>query len=469
MTDIFPMERRLRRLRTPDDVPQNPVEFARKVLGTSLYAKQEEMLRAVASRPLVSVSGANGTGKDFAAAIAAVWWLAVFPKSMVVVTAPTMRQVNDIVFAEMRAALERKRVTNPWGFQTYRKPYVVDPSDRKHHFAIGISVRDSVGGSGMSLGEGVFGYHSPNQLVIVSEAQGMDPSNFESISRLNPACVLMTGNPFSSQGVFYDSHHGESHRYYSIELSAFDTPNLEPGAPMRGYPQFPGMVTKMDVENRKNEWGEDNPLYQSGVLGEFPDRLDDAVVPKWVVERAVEQVVEPSGKVVVACDVARFGKDKTVATLRQGGRARILWKEQGRDTMHLAGRLGAYIRDHQVDFLVVDDAGVGGGVVDRLSEVGTGRTKLVAFNGGARARNPDLYANATSEAWMKMRDWFLGGEADVERDPDMMSQLWSRAYGYQSDRRIMLESKSKMNKSPDEADALAMTFAVQEVGFNIWV
>ena len=321
----------------------------------------------------------------------------------------------------------------------------------------------------MSLGEGVFGYHSPNQLVIVSEAQGMDPSNFESISRLNPACVLMTGNPFSSQGVFYDSHHGESHRYYSIELSAFDTPNLEPGAPMRGYPQFPGMVTKMDVENRKNEWGEDNPLYQSGVLGEFPDRLDDAVVPKWVVERAAERVVEPTGKVVVACDVARFGKDKTVATLRQGGRARILWKEQGRDTMHLAGRLGAYIRDNQVDFLVVDDAGVGGGVVDRLSEVGTGPTRLVAFNGGARARNPDLYANATSEAWMKMRDWFLGGEADVERDPDMMSQLWSRAYGYQSDRRIMLESKSKMNKSPDEADALAMTFAVQEVGFNIWV
>jgi hypothetical protein len=463
------MERRLMRLTEPGDVPRHPVEFARKVLGTSLYSKQEEILRAVASHSKVSVSGANGTGKDFAAAIAAVWWLVSFPKAMVVVTAPTMRQVNEIVFEEMRAALERKRVTNPWGFQTYRKPHIVDPLDRKHHFAIGISVRDSVGENGMSLGEGVFGLHSPNQLVIVSEAQGMEPSHFQSLSRLNPACILMMGNPFSSQGVFYDSHHGDGGGYHSIELSAFDTPNLEPGAPERGYPQGPGMVTKMDVENRKSEWGEDDPLYESGVLGKFPKSLDDAVVPKSSVDAAVARSVAPKGRVIVGCDVARFGKDKTVVVVRQGGRARILWKDQGRDTMHLSGRLGAYIRDHQVDVLVVDEAGLGAGVVDRLREVGTGMTSLVAFLGGERARNPERYGNSTTEAWMKMRDWFVSGEADIEDDRDLRAQLVSRGYRYQSDSRVVLESKSKMRTSPDEADALAMTFGVKEAGFSIWV
>lgn len=447
----------------------DPAEFARKAMGARLYPKQGEILRAVASRPRVSVAGANGTGKDFAAAVAAVWWLVNFPKSTVVVTAPTFRQVNDIVFAEIRSAMRRKRVANPWGFKAFRRPHIVDLSDRDQHFAIGISAPESVGGYGMSLGRGVQGYHSPNQLVIVSEAHGVEASHFEAMRRLNPACVLMTGNPFSSSGEFYDSHHDKRRLYATIRLSAFDTPNLQPGAPLRGWPQFPGMVSRMDVENRKAEWGEESPLYQSGVLGEFPEGVDDAVVPRWAVERAAGASVEPSGKVVVACDVARFGRDRTVAVLRQGGRARILWKEQGRDTMHLAGRLGAYIRDHRVDLLVVDDAGVGGGVVDRLNEVGAGRTRLAAFNGGARARNPELYANATSEAWMKMRDWFMAGDADIEPDQDLMRQLWSRDYGYQSDRRIILESKSRMDRSPDEADALSMTFAVREAGFNIWV
>ena len=457
-----------RRWLTPDDIP-HPVEFARKALGASLYPKQEEMLWAVASQPRVSVAGANGTGKDFAAAIAAVWWLVHFPKSMVVITAPSFRQVNDIVFAEMRSALERKQVANPWGFKAFRKPHIVDLKDRDEHFAIGFTAPESVGGYGMSLGKGMLGYHSPNQLVIISEAHGVAPSHFEAMRRLNPACVLMTGNPFSSSGEFYDSHHEDSHKHHTIRLSAFDTPNLRPDAPERGWPQFPGMVSRMDVENRRIDWGEDSPLYQAGILGEFPDSLDDTLVPRWVVERAVEQVVEPSGNVVVACDVARFGKDKTVVVRRQGGRARILWKDQDRDTMHTAGRLGAYIRDNRVDYLVIDDPGIGGGVVDRVNEVGTGRTRLAPFNGGARARNPEMFVNATTEVWMKMRDWFLSGEADIERDTDLISQLASRGYGYQSDRRIMLESKSKMRKSPDEADALAMTFAVQEAGFSIWV
>ena len=70
---------------------------------------------------------------------------------------------------------------------------------------------------------------------------------------------------------------------------------------------------------------------------------------------------------------------------------------------------------------------------------------------------------------MKMRDWFVSGEADIEDDRDLRAQLVSRGYRYQSDSRVVLESKSKMRTSPDEADALAMTFGVKEAGFSIWV
>ncbi len=452
----------------PEDI-KNPMRFARRVLGAQLYPKQQELLSAVARHPRVSVTGANGTGKDFAAAAAAWWWLVNFHRSIVVVMAPTFRQVNDIVFAEIRAAYGRKQVANPWGFKVYRRPRIVDLYEPEYHYAVGFTANESVGGYGMTLGRGVLGYHSPHQLVIVSEAHGVAQSHIEALRRLNPTCVLMTGNPFSSSGEFYESHHARRELYYTIQLSAFDTPNLLPGAPDRGWPQFPGMVTKNDVERRREEWGEDSPLFLAGVQGRFPDRLDDTIVPLWMVERAVERTVGPEGRVVVACDVARFGRDKTVAVLRQGGRARVLWKEQGRDTMHLVGRLGAYLNRNSVDVLVVDDTGVGGGVVDRLRELGTGATKLVAFNGGSRARNTEMYANAISEAWMEMRDWFLAGAADIEEDRELIGQLSSRGYGYQSDRRIIIESKTKMEHSPDEADALAMSFAAPQVEFRLWV
>ena len=68
-----------------------------------------------------------------------------------------------------------------------------------------------------------------------------------------------------------------------------------------------------------------------------------------------------------------------------------------------------------------------------------------------------------------MRDWFISGVADVEGDRELVGQLSSRGYGYQSDRRIIIDSKSKMEHSPDEADALAMTFAAPEVEFRLWV
>ena len=147
----------------------------------------------------------------------------------------------------------------------------------------------------------------------------------------------------------------------------------------------------------------------------------------------------------------------------------MLWKEQGRDTMHLVGRLGDYLSRNGVDVVVIDDTGVGGGVVDRLREMGTGSAKLVAFNGGARARKTELYANSISEAWMEMRDWFLSGAADIEEDRELVGQLSSRGYAYQSDRRIIIDSKRKMEHSPDEADALAMTFAAPQVEFRLWV
>ena len=68
-----------------------------------------------------------------------------------------------------------------------------------------------------------------------------------------------------------------------------------------------------------------------------------------------------------------------------------------------------------------------------------------------------------------MRDWVLDG-GKIPDDDALIGQLSSRGYTIQSDRKISLTQKSKMSKSPDEADALAMAIYgdYDTAGLGVW-
>ena len=123
-----------------------------------------------------------------------------------------------------------------------------------------------------------------------------------------------------------------------------------------------------------------------------------------------------------------------------------------------------------MDVVVVDDVGVGGGVVDRLKELRPGRALVVPFIGSAQAEDSARFYNRAAEAWWKMSQAYKGGELDTEYDRALIEQVSSRRRVQGRDDRIRLQSKSEMRVSPDEADALAMTFgAPRREGVKIWV
>jgi phage terminase large subunit len=117
----------------------------------------------------------------------------------------------------------------------------------------------------------------------------------------------------------------------------------------------------------------------------------------------------------------------------------------------------------------VDDTGLGGGVTDRLREVNLNGTNVIAFKGGENAQASDRFSNKIAEAWWVMRDWVIAG-GRVPNDDALIGQMSSRGYTIQSDRKIALEKKIKMSKSPDEADALAMAIysGYAKAGFGVW-
>ena len=434
-----------------EDYPASPVDFVRQTLGDEPYSKQEEMLMGVLESRRTSVVGCNGSGKDWAAARAVLWWLHTRSPAKAVVTGPTSRQVDRIVWNEIRYAYAgangrlRGRM-----FRTSR--YEVD----EQTFGIGFATNSP---------HNLLGFHSPNLLVIVTEAHAVRDDDLDSVRRLNPTRLLMTGNPFVSAGVFYDSHHSRRHLYRTVQISAYDTPNLKEGRVVA-----PGMITAEDIADRREEWGEESPLYVGGVLGQFPEGLEDVFVPLRDATAAALRRLEPDGPVVLGCDVARFGHDLTVVIRRQGPVARIVWKAKGADTMSTAGFLKDYCENNDVDKVVIDDSGVGGGVVDRLEETGLRRARVVPFIAGAKALDRDHFYNRAAEVWWLMARAYRSGELDTDDDAALIGQVSSRRRAHTSDARIRLESKKGMRGSPDEADALAMTFAApQGGGVRIWV
>ena len=394
--------------------------------------------------------GCNGSGKDWLAARLALWWVTAHYPAKVVITGPTYRQVDDVIFNELKSAYRTAPVG--LGGRLFESPrWELDEST----FIVGFST---------DRPWNLQGFHSPNLMVIVTEAHAMEEDSINALYRLNPTMMLMVGNPFATTGPFYASHHQNRELWKTFSISALETPNV-----MAESVVAPGMVTLQDIRDREAEWGAESTMYRGSVLGEFVDDLADVILPLTMLRESLKSNVTPEGPVTIGCDVARFGKDKTVVAKCQGKHSEIIYKPQGKDLMEIAGWLGRYCVDNQVSKVVVDDTGLGGGVTDRLNEVGIPGTEIIAFKGGASAKAPERFSNSIAEAWWVMRDWVIDG-GRIPDDDSLIGQLSSRGYTIQSDRKISLTQKSKMSKSPDEADALAMAIYgdYDTAGVGIW-
>ena len=442
----------------------SPVEFVREALGDEPHMKQVEMLEAVGraakgDRRRVSVVGCNGSGKDWAAARAILWWVHTRSPAKVIVTGPSARQVDRIVWNEMRAAYAGSAAPLE-GRMARTSRYELDTQT----FALGFASNSPYN---------VLGFHSPNLMVAITEAHGIGADYMDAVRRLHPNLLLLTGNAFAVAGEFYDSHHGKRDMYETVKISAMDTPNVAEGREV-----VPGVITREDIEDHKRDWGEDSPQYIASVLAEFPDNPDGVVVPLRVAAEAARRELPAEGDVVLACDVARFGSDKTVAVKRQGGKAEIALSVRGIDTSQTANFLRMHCERNRVDYLVVDDVGIGAGVVDKLREDGLGDTRIVPFIGNKEAKDKEHFFNRNAEVWWHMRERYMEGSISTDNSDELIGQVSSREYFIDGKGRVRLRDKKSGGRrdSPDAADALAMTFAVvspprmgDRSGLKVWV
>ena len=449
----------------------SPVKFGEEVLGVELWEKQRELLSALPEHHRVAVKSGNGLGKGFSAAVAVLWFLYTHDPAIVLSTAPTFRQVRYILWRQIHNLYRRAPET--LGGRLLDTRWELD-DDR---YALGLSAD----------GPDQFqGFHCPNMLIVVDEAEGVSDNIYEAIEAVMTSAeprLLLIGNPTTTSGMFRRAFYEERQIYHCITISALESPNLRPG----GEVAVPGLTTARWVDERRKIWGEDNPLYRARVLGEFPDQTEDALTSLSHVEAAVERwraqqlfqasgsatpppgQWEPEGEVVLAVDVARFGSDHSVILRRQGNRVDEIRTFNGLDTMQLAGWVAAAIREFQPLRTCIDEVGVGAGVVDRLREQGYG---VRGINVAQAARQKEVFANLRAEGYWRLRELFANGEIAIPPDQQLVGELVSLRYHHDSRGRVLLERKEDMRKrgvpSPDRADALMLAFLEPSSRPRVW-
>ena len=221
------------------------------------------------------------------------------------------------------------------------------------------------------------------------------------------------------------------------------------------------VIPPLEIEQLRKEMSEAE--FRQEFLCDFNAGSDDNLISVELCRESAARAIRDEdiqhAPVVLGVDVARFGSDASVIFKRQGLCAYDPIIMRGLDNMAVADRVAAAIIESKPAAVFVDQ-GAGTGVIDRLRQLGYAITE-VPF--GAQALRPEKFLNRRMEMWQGVKDWMEAG-GRIPALTQLQADLCAPTYGYNPKGQKLLEPKDKIKerigRSPDLADALALTFAV---------
>lgn len=467
-----------------DDIGrEDPVWWIESTFDTTLWAKQKEIVEAVNKYPRVMVKSCHSAGKSFIAAETAIWFLETHPYSIVITTAPTFRQVRQVLWQEIRRAYRGAK--KKMKLNIAKSLLKVEAQIEDKWYAFGFSTDDA---------DAFNGIHAESILVIFDEASGIPPEIWESAKGVlssGEAHLLGIGNPTDPSSMFA-MEFKERSIAYPIRISAYETPNLvEFGITedliaesdfdyskiaklITGPLPYPALTSPFYVWDAYYTWGPNSPAYSARVLGEFPEQGVDTLIPLNLIEAACKRNLHPGFPKEFSIDVAYMGSDYNVLIYRQDDYVRVIDSWNKLDTDETAQRVINHSANFATTMIKVDVIGYGAGVADQLVKYfGEKRVLKINVAEAPTATNfsEDLnkfhdkqFLNYRAELYWKLREKFENGTIDIDPyDEDLKTELSMLKYKINNSGKIQIESKDDMRKrlrrSPDRADTLAYAFA----------
>ncbi len=460
----------------------DPMSFIKTVLGHRTWWMQEQIVKAVTSKPKsrTVVKACHASSKTFTFAELAWYWLARFRDGKVITTAPVFRQTQKLIWTEIRKA----RMMSDLAQQMFPMPLQTEINMGPDNYALGMSTDEAVNFQG---------WHG-NVLLIIDEAPGVTGEIFDAIEGVRAGGdvrVIMGGNPTIAAGPFYDAFTTNRKNWNTFSISAFDCPNLRRFFPedydflgtsdgelvevIKQFPDealednpWPMLVTPDWVIEKWDDWGPGHPNWDARVMGRFPSQSPDALIPLAYVERAMGSVTDVGAPCIAGIDVAGPGESETTLWIRSGSRLLYFEPWESEDPRGSVAACLHQFKD-RLDAVHVDVIGTGWYFARYLEDLGYPVVDVDITKPPAGYTEADIeqakerFANLKSQSYWLMREAFFAGEVHGLNDELSVVQLTTLKYKHDARGRVVIESKQKMMDkykvpSPDRAEGLMLTF-----------
>jgi hypothetical protein len=202
----------------------------------------------------------------------------------------------------------------------------------------------------------------------------------------------------------------------------------------------------------------------------FLNPVEDRFIDSKIVNKLRRNEVDSDSPLIIGVDPAIKDLDSTAIIRRNGRKIHGLERRYKLNTMEIVGLVKTIIDKEKPVKVAIDCIGIGAGIVDRLHEMGY-QNIVEGVNVARKASDSEKFVNQRAELWHTMRE-FLYQEMPVQipNDDSLIGDLTSCGYKFKSGGRLQLESKDELRKrgmkSPDAADALALTFVLGEMLIN---
>jgi hypothetical protein len=433
-------------------------EFCFQYLHERLYSKQREVTASVMANRRTAVKSCHDAGKSYLASRVATWWIKFHPpgEAFVVSTAPSDDQVKAILWREINKAHKKGKLEG----RTNQKEWWVNDE----LVAFGRKPQDTDPGAFQ-------GIHALYVLVIIDEASWVPKDLWMAAGSLaanEGSRILAIGNP-DDPGSHFAEVCKPGSGWNVIKIGYQDTPNFsgeEVDPVLKSL-----LISHHYVDEMRKEVGEGSAPFMSKCLGEFPESAEDAVTPMHGLTTCMQpnQIHAPNEllPVELGWDIGAGG-DRSVVRERRGLKAGRFWYPKGgQDTMAQVGDVVEIINQSHASSIKVDNVGVGWGACNRLEELrreGKHKAKVVRVNVSEVSTKPDKYRRLRDEIWWDIAHDRIGeGTLDLfGLDDPCVAQLLAPRWSLDSSGRINVEAKEetkdRLGRSPDDADALLLAY-----------
>ncbi|WP_417070812.1 hypothetical protein [Niveibacterium terrae] len=421
-----------------------PDEWQRGILtelGEKLSAGEISAMEAVQ----IAVASGHGIGKSALVAWLILWAVSTFEDTKGVVTANTENQLKTKTWAEL-AKWYRLCITRDWFVFTATALFSCDVEHEKtwRIDMIPWSERNT---------EAFAGLHNKGKriLLVFDEASSIPDLIWEvSEGALTDEGTEIVwccfGNPTKNTGRFRECFGKFRHRWSTRQIDS----------------RTVAMTNKAQLAKWVADYGEDSDFVRVRVRGVFPSASSNQLIGSDAIEVAQKRSYKielfERAPDILGVDVARQGDDSSVIARRKGKIAFPLRQMRIPDTMRVASQVAIAGDACDMGACFVDaTGGYGVGVIDALR--GMGRDPVEVYFSG-KAIDP-RYFNKRSEMYFELAKWIESG-GQLPDDVELAEELAAITYTFQGDKFRLCDKddiKAAIGRSPDKADALALTFA----------